>query len=129
MIAEAAEVSLFSRVDKFALGERHEIEMLDPIFVIFDHALAEGLLGDDLANILEDEIIWLEVGIGAKAITFLLRLDDRDVGVELLLEALILAASSTPAISGAFHLGGTIDTIRIFTTGMVNLCLGVYTGC
>lgn len=100
--------------------------MLDTFLVILVHAAAEGGLRDDFTNILENKFIRLEVGVGAKAISLLLRLDDRDIGVVLLLKALILACGSTPAISGTFHLGGAIDTVRIFTAGMIALGDRIY---
>ena len=126
MVAETTEVTFFGSIDEFALAERHEIKVLDSFLIILVHAAPESRLGDDFANILEDEIIGFEVSVCAKSITFFVRFDDRDVAVLFLLKALVLAIGAAPAISGALHLGRTIDAVGVFTTGMVSSRLAIY---
>jgi len=126
MVAKTAEVTLFCRVDELTLGEGHEIEVLDAFLIILVHAPPESRLRDDFANVFEDEIIWLEMIVSTQAEAFLVSLDDRNVGVDLLLEALVLAPVSAAAIPRALHLGGPVDAIRVFAACMIGLCLRIY---
>lgn len=75
MVAKSSEVSTFGCIDKFSFGEGHEVEVLDAFLIVVLHATAEGLLGNDLTDILEYKIIWFEVDIGAKAVSLFLGLD------------------------------------------------------
>jgi hypothetical protein len=61
MIAEPTEITLLSRIYEFTFRERHEIEMLDALFIVLDGSASEGRLVDDFSDVLENEIIWLQV--------------------------------------------------------------------
>ena len=126
MVAEPAEVALFRCIDKLTLGEGHEIEVFDAFLIILVHAPPESRLRDDFTNVFEDEIIRLEIIVSTQAEAFLVSLDDRDIGVDFSLEALVLAPISAAAIPGALHLGGPIDAVRVFTARMVGLGSRIY---
>lgn len=64
MIAKSTEVASFGSVDELASTEGHEVEMLDAFVIVGNHALAECILGDDLSDVLEDEVVGFEVGVG-----------------------------------------------------------------
>jgi len=125
VVAEAAEVALFGGVDKLALGQRHKVEVLDALVVVLQHAAAECLLVDDLANVLEDELAGGHVAVGAQAEALFVRLDDGDVGVLLALEALVLALAAARAVADTLHLGGAVDAVRVVATGLVDVEDGV----
>jgi hypothetical protein len=94
--------------------------VLDALPVVFHHSVAEGGLVDDLAEVLEDEVIGLQVGICPQAESLLLGLDDRDVGVLLALEPLVLAALPAVAIAtDTLDFGRPVDAVRVFTAGVV----------
>jgi hypothetical protein len=126
VVAESAKVSPFGRIDKLTLGKGHEVEVLDAFLIILMHAPPESRLRDDFTNIFEDEIIRLEILVSTQTEAFLVSLDDRNIGVDLSLKTLVLASVSAAAIPGALHLGGPVDAIRVFATGMVGLCLRIY---
>jgi hypothetical protein len=111
MVAESAKVSSFSRIDELTLGKGHEVEVLDAFLVILVHAPPESGLRDDFANVFENEIIRLEVLVSSQTEAFLVGFDDRNVGVDLSLETLILASVSAAAIPRALHLGGPVDAV------------------
>lgn len=119
VIAESTEIALLGGVDKFSLAQGHEIKVLDAFLVVHVHSAAKGLLGDDLANILKDEISRLEVGVGPQAVAFLVGLDDRHIGIEVSSKALVLTFCSAGTVVLAFHLRGTIDTIRVLAARIV----------
>lgn len=100
--------------------------MLDAFFIVLVHPPPKRGLGDDLADVLENEIISIQIFVHAESIAFLVCLDDGHVGVLLVLEALILAVSSAPAITGALHFCGTVDAVRILSTGIVDCRCGIY---
>lgn len=125
MIAEASKVATLGRVDEFALTKGHEIEMLDAFIVIGNHALAECGLGDGLADVLEDEVVWAELGVGTEAIAFVFGLDDRDIGVATLEKSLVLTGLATTTIVGAFHFTSTIDAVGIISACMIDVFDGV----
>jgi hypothetical protein len=126
VVTESTKVSFFGRIDKLTFGEGHEVEVLDAFLIILVHAPPESRLRDDFANVFEDEIIRLEILVSTKTEAFLVSLDDRNVGVDLSLEALVLTAVSAAAIPGALHLGGPVDAIRIFAARIIGLRLRIY---
>jgi hypothetical protein len=63
VIAKSAKIAFSRRVYEFALVERHEVEMLDPFFVILSHSAMKAGFCNDFANILEDEIIWPQIRV------------------------------------------------------------------
>jgi hypothetical protein len=94
--------------------------VLDALLVVLHHSVAEGGLVDDLAEVLEDEVIGLQVSICPQAESLLLGLDDRDVGVLLALEPLVLAALPAVAIAiDTLDFGRPVDAVRVFTAGVV----------
>jgi hypothetical protein len=90
------------------------------------HAPPERILADDLTDVLENEVVGLKVSIRSQSIAFLFCFDDRDIGVLFPLKALVLASRAAPTIIATLHLGGTIDTVRIFAAGMVRSSRCVY---
>lgn len=121
MIAESAQVTFLSCIDEFAFAEGHKIEVLDPFVIILNHAASKLWLVDDFTNILPNETAGSNVSICSETITFLFGFDYRDCGVLLLLETLVLAAGAAPAISDTLHFCSPIDTVGIFSTGIVAL--------
>ena len=99
VVAESPKVALFGSIDKLALAQGHEIEMLDALVIILNCSASECWLIDYFSDVLEDKIIWLQVSIYTEAVAFFLSLDHRDVGVLFALEALILAADATIAVA------------------------------
>lgn len=95
--------------------------MLDSFLIVLLHSFAEHILADDLANVLEDEVVRLERRIDTQPIALLLRLDHSNIGIKFLLKASILTARSATTFADAFHLGGAVDTVRIFSTGIVDV--------
>jgi hypothetical protein len=94
--------------------------MFDALIVVFEHAAAERGLVDDLANVLVDKIIGLQVLIRPQAEALLLRLDDGNFGILLALEPLILAALPAVAIAiYALNLCRSVDAVRILPAGMI----------
>ena len=65
VIAEPAQVSFLCSIDEFAFRKGHEIEVLDPFFIVLNHAPSELGLIDDLSDIFEYEITGSKVGIGS----------------------------------------------------------------
>lgn len=125
VVAEAAEIALFGSINKLALGERHEVEVLDALLVILHHASPEGLFFNHLTNILENEITRLQVHVGSESKAFLVGFDDGNVGILPLLKTLILALTATATVANALHFGSTIDAIRVIAAGIVDPFLGV----
>ena len=121
MITEPTQIASFRSVDKFALVERHEVEVLDPFLVILLHAPPEDIFANNLANIFKYKVIRSQIGVSAESVAFLDGFDDGDVGVLLLLETLILAASPAPAIPDTLHFGRTVDTVGVLATGLIRL--------
>ena len=119
MVAEAAKVAFASRVDELTFAQRHEVEVLDALVVVLQHALAELVLINDFANILEDELVRRKIFVCTDAVTFLLRLDYGDVGVLAELETLVLALVAAPAVAQALHFGRTVDTVRILIASKI----------
>ena len=94
--------------------------MLDALSVVLDHAVAECRLVDDLADVFEDKVIGLEVGVGPQAEALLLRLDDRDIGVLFPLEALVLAVVAAIAVpADAFDFGCPVDAVGILSARVI----------
>lgn len=94
--------------------------MLDALLIILDRAPAERRLIDDFADIFENEIIGVQICVGAKTVAFLLSLDNRDFCELFLLEALVLAVRPAAAlIVEALDFCEPIDAIGIFAASMV----------
>lgn len=119
VIAKPGEVALLGRVDELTLVERHEVEMLDALFVVLPHATSELRLVDHLSDVLEDELVRPQVGLSAKPVALLLGLYDGNFCVLLSLKPLILALCSAAAISNAFYLGRTVDAIRVLPARVI----------
>lgn len=129
MIAKPTQISLLRGVDEFAFVEGHEVEVLDAFIIVLLHPLSEGVLANDLANVLVYEVVSSQIGLGSQAIAFLFGFDNGDVHPLFSLEALILACRPTTAIAHALHFGGAIDAIRILATGMIGMGRGVCERC
>jgi len=119
MVAKATEIAFLRGINEFVLRKGHKIKMLDAFFVLLERTPPEGWLVDDFANVLENEIIGVQVGICAQAVALPLCLDDRDIGVLFSLESLILTPDTTIAVAHTFHFSCTIDTIGIFSARMI----------
>ena len=76
MIAEAAQVSSFCRINEDAFTERHEVEVFDAFIVILGRSSAEGWFANHLANVLVYKGVRREEGIGSETVAFLFRADD-----------------------------------------------------
>jgi hypothetical protein len=86
--------------------------VLDALLVVLQHAAAEGGLVDDLADVLVHKVIGLQVSVRPQAKALLLRLDDRDLGILLALEPLVLAAIAAVAFAVyALDLGRPVDAV------------------
>lgn len=116
MITEPTQIPLPRRVHEFAFTKRHEVEVSDFLYIVILHTLAKCIFVDDLANILEDEISRLQIGIRSKSKSFFLCLDDGHVGILFSREALILAFPAAPAVADALHFRRAVNAIRIFAT-------------
>lgn len=125
MVAETAEIALFRSVDELAFVEGHEVEVLDALLIVLPHSPGEGILTNDLSDVLENEVIWFEVRVSPQAIALFLCLEDGDSGVLLVLEALVLALGSALAIVDTLDFRGTVDAIRVLTASMVGFCSSI----
>lgn len=125
MVAEASQIALFSGIDEFAFVERHEIEVLDALVVIIHHSTPKVILVDYFADVFEDKFVRAQVTLGTKAVAFLIRLNDGDIGILSLLEALVATLIATSAIANTFHLRGTVNAVRIFPAGSISAIFGV----
>jgi hypothetical protein len=86
--------------------------MPDPLLVILNGPLSKRRLIDHFADVLENEVVRLQVGIRSQSESFLVGLDDRYIGVLFPLKTLILTSSTTGAVSvNAFHFSCPIDAI------------------
>lgn len=95
--------------------------MPDALLVVLNCTSAECGLIDDFANILENEFVGLQVCVCTESEPLFLGLDDGHISVLFALKPLILALVPTVAVSvNTLHFGGPIDTVRVFTTGMVH---------
>lgn len=120
MVAEPAQVALLSGIDKLALGERHEVKVLDALAVVLDHPVPERRLIDDLANVLENEVVWLQVPVRPQAEPLLVGLDDRNIGILLALKPLVLTTRPAVAVSiYALNFGRAVDAVGILATSVV----------
>lgn len=120
MIAKPAQVTLLCRINKFALIEGHEIEMLDPFLIVLSHAPPEICLVDHLSDVLENKLVRSQVELSTETKPLLVGFDDGHIRVFPSLESLILAFGAAAAIIYTFNLGRAIDTIRVFTTCVVS---------
>jgi hypothetical protein len=127
MVTKSAKVTFLCCIDKFAFTEGHKVKVLDALVIVGQHASSELRFVDDFTDILKYEVARSQISICAKAMTFLFRLDDGDVGILASLKALVLARRAANAIPDTLHLSGSIDAIRIFTTGMIGLCRDICT--
>ena len=59
VVAEPTKVAAFGGIDELASTERHEVEVLNAFIIVGDHSFAEGVFGNDLAYVLEDEFVGL----------------------------------------------------------------------
>lgn len=125
MITEATQVSLLGGVNKLPFGQRHEVKMLDALLIVLHHTAAESAFIDYFANILEDEFAGHQVLVRTEAESFLVGLDDCDVGILLSQETLVLTFSAATAIPHTFHFGCAIDAVRILTARIVDFGDGI----
>jgi hypothetical protein len=94
--------------------------MLDALLVVFHHPAAKRRLVDDLTDVLEHKVVGLQVSICPQAVSLLFGLDDRDLGILLALEPLVLTAIAAVAVTvDAFDFGGAVDAVRVLTAGVV----------
>ena len=56
MVAKSTQVALLRRINKFAFAKRHEVEMLNALVIVGQHAPSKLRLIDDLSDVLEDEV-------------------------------------------------------------------------
>lgn len=85
--------------------------MLDALPIVLHHAGPECRLVDDLANVLKNKVVGLQVLVCSQAETLLVRLDDRNVGILLALEPLVLAPLSAIGAIYTLYLGGSVDAV------------------
>lgn len=111
VVAETAEVPPLGRIDELVFAERHEIEMFDTLFIVLSHAASKWTLGNDFAQVLEDELLRSQGGLSPKAIAFLFRLDNGDICIFSSLESLILTIWTTAAVAYAFDFGCAVDAV------------------
>ena len=116
MIAKAAQVAFFRRINKFALVKGHEIKMLNPFSIVLSHAPSEVAFIDHLADVLENKLVRSQVGLGTETVPLLFGFDDGYIGVLFSLKSLILTFRATATVAHTLDLGRAVDTIRILTT-------------
>lgn len=120
MIAKSAKIAFFCSINKHALGEGHKIEVLNALVIVLYRPAPEYGFVDDLSKVFENEVASMQVGIDAKAIAFLLCLDDRYVGVRFALESLILTRIATVTIAiHTLHFCQPIHAVRVFSARVV----------
>jgi hypothetical protein len=111
VVAKATEITSLRSIDKLALRQRHEVEMLDALFVVLLHSSSKDVFADHFTNIFENEIVRPEISVGTKPESLLLRFDDRNVSILFALETPILTTSTARTVANTLHLGGTIDAV------------------
>jgi hypothetical protein len=90
MIAEAAQIASLGCINKLSFAKGHEIEVFDTFLVVGKRTAAKSSFGDDFSDVLKNEIARFQICVGSQAVTFLLCLNDGDVGEEPSGESLIL---------------------------------------
>lgn len=93
--------------------------MFDLLLIVESHTAPKLSLGNDFTDVLEDELVRSQIGLGTEPIAFLFGLDDGDIGIFLSLESLILAVRATSAITHALYLGGAVDAVGIFPASSI----------
>ena len=91
MVAESSQIALLCRIDEDIFFKGHEVEMLDTFLVVLVPPTLEIPDIDDIADVFENESIRLDLMIRSETIAFLLCFEDRDFGMLMFLEPLVLA--------------------------------------
>lgn len=118
VVDEAGNAALLCRIEVLVALQHHKVEVRYPLVVIALHSLAEVVFLNYFADVLVDEGVCGDKGLGAQAKALFLCLDDVDVCILLALKTLILAVLTTSAIfCYAFDLGEAIDAAAFVCTG------------
>ena len=93
--------------------------MLDSLFVVQPHPTSKLGFRDNFTDVLENKLVRSQIGLGAKAITLLLRLNDGNISKLLSLEALVSTVGTAATVTHAFDLGSAVDAVRVLSARQV----------
>jgi hypothetical protein len=114
MIDKSSQSSLLCRINILPLLNHHEIEMFDPLLIVFMHSLSEHVLLNHFPDIFVDEGVFRDIDVCADAVSLAGCENDVYGGVFAALEPLIsTACTARTFFVGALHGGSKVDAVVV----------------